>query len=462
MIKLYNTLSGTIESLSPVDDVVKMYVCGVTPYAPSHVGHAMNAVVFDVLRRYLEFSGYRVKHVENITDIDDKVITGAKELGISTQELADRNAQVYMEELAVLNVLRAHFYPRATQEIPRIKELIQTLLEKGYAYVVDGDVYFRVREDKEYGKLSHRSLDNMRAGARVEVDESKEDPMDFALWKSQKPGEPAWDSPWGAGRPGWHIECSAMSQRYLGLPLDIHGGGQDLVFPHHENEIAQSEACADGVSLARFWVHNGLLRLGDDKMSKSLGNFVTISEALQRFSPDALRLFYLSSHYRSPLTYSDEGVAAQERAAERLRRALGSNAADKEAERLPLDSGPYRERYTGAMDDDLNTPRAIAALFDLAREINRAHEEGRDACDAQDTLRELAGVLGLTLEPPEIADSDDVSPLVSLLIETRSELRAAKQYDLADRIRQRLLDIGYAIEDTPQGTIWRRSVRGTP
>ena len=511
-MKLYNTLSGSTETFSRVGNTVKMYVCGMTPYAPAHVGHAMRAVVFDVIRRYLEFRGDEVRHVENFTDIDDNMIQNAGKLGISAQELADSNIQLYLEQMDALNVLRAHVYPRATQEIPRMQEIVKVLLRQGIAYAVDGDVYFRVRQSKDYGKLSHRSLDSMRAGARVEIDKKKEDSMDFLLWKSQKPGEPSWDSPWGPGRPGWHIECSAMSLSYLGTTLDIHGGGQDLIFPHHENEIAQTESYTDSPPLARFWVHNGLLRLGEDKMSKSLGNFVTVGEALQRFSSDALRLYFLSSHYRNPLTYSDQAVVSQERAAERLRTAASAGRSDGKGP--PLQAGPYRERFIEAMDDDLNTSRALAALFDLAREINRASEDGADVASAQAKLSELSGVLGLTLEAPageregafvplyhllfdthaelraasrddlagnirarfreiggEISEfasalelpeepgdmaGADVAPLIELLIETRAELRTTRQYDLADRVRQRLADLGYVLDDTPAGTQWKR------
>ena len=456
-MKLYNTLSGTTETFRPIDDVVRMYVCGVTPYSPSHVGHALRAVVFDVIRRYLEFRGHKVKHVENFTDIDDKMIQGAARLGVSTDDLAEKYIDIYLMEMDSLNVKRAHLYPRATLEVPKIQEMIQVLVDKGMAYAVDGDVYFRVRESKDYGKLGRRDLDTMMAGARVEIDERKEDLMDFSLWKSQKPGEPAWDGPWGLGRPGWHIECSAMALGYLGETVDIHGGGQDLVFPHHENEIAQTEAYTGGQTMARFWVHNGLMRLGEDKMSKSLGNLVTVGEALERFSSDALRLFFLSSHYRSPLTYSDEGVAGQERAAERLRNAVNLPGPSESGE--ALDEGPFRQRFVEAMDDDLNTPRAVASLFDLAHDINRAREESRDVGAAQATLRELAGVLGLTLEERGGEDAAEVGPLVELLLESRAELRAAKLYDEADRVRDRLAALGYLLEDTPQGTEWKRSGR---
>ena len=453
-MKLYNTLTGTTEDFSPSDDTVKIYVCGVTPYKPSHLGHAMRAVVFDVIRRYLEFRGHKVKHVENFTDIDDKMIKGADEQGLSTTDLAERNIELYLKEMDTLNVLRAHNYPRATEEIPKIQEMIATLIENEAAYPADGDVYFSVRNSEGYGKLSRRSLDMMHAGARVEANESKADPMDFALWKGRKPGEPYWDSPWGPGRPGWHIECSAMCLGYLGPTVDIHGGGQDLVFPHHENEIAQTESFTGTPPMARFWVHNGMVGTAEDVMSKSRGNFVTVTEGLERFSPDALRLFFLSSHYRSPQTYSDEAVAAQERALERLRHAFTT---DTSSEGPAIDAGLYRPRFIEAMDDDVNTPKAIAVLFDLARDINRVHDEGGDASEGQSALSELAGVLGLTLEEPSRIESGDEAALLALLIEARAGLREAKRYDLADGLRDRLAELGYVLEDTATGTEWRRT-----
>ena len=301
---------------------MKLYVCGITPYAPSHLGHAMSYVVFDVLRRYLEFLGYEVDHVQNFTDVDDNIIQRSQQEGIDLQELADRHIQEFMTNMEALNVKRASVYPRATQEMPKIIEVIRSLIDKGYAYAASGSVYFHVTRASDYGKLSNRTLDGMMAGARVEVDAHKEHPMDFALWKEAKPGEPSWESPWGPGRPGWHIECTAMALAYLGETLDIHGGGQDLVFPHHENEVAQSEAYTGKTPFVRYWTHNGLLQMGEDKMSKSLGNLISLEEGLKVYSPDSLRIFFLSSQYRSPLTYSQEALAATERAAERLRNAL--------------------------------------------------------------------------------------------------------------------------------------------
>ena len=450
-MNLYDSLSEQKKELTPSDGALKMYVCGVTPYASTHVGHAMRAVVFDVLRRYLEYRGFQVKHVENFTDIDDKMIAGAAEMGISVQELAERNIAAYLEEMDTLNVQRAHVYPRATEEIPGIQEMISGLIEKGMAYEANGDVYYRVRLNKEYGKLSHRTLDTMRVGARIEPGELKQDPIDFALWKAEKPGEPSWQSPWGKGRPGWHIECSAMSLAYLGETIDIHGGGRDLVFPHHENEIAQTESYNDGKPLARFWVHNGMVRMGQDKMSKSLGNFITMREALEHFSTDALRLFFLSSQYRSPLTYSDENILAQERATERMRAALLPSSEGGQ----PLDATPYKQRFEEAMDDDLNTPRAIAVLFDLCRDINRGRDEGKSLVEAQQLLRSLGEILGLTFAALEAKDDVAAHPFIDMLVEVRTQLREAKQFALADSIRDGLADLGVSLEDSPEGTQWR-------
>ena len=453
-MKLYNTLTRAKEEFAVSDGVVKMYVCGITPYAGSHVGHAMSAVVFDVVRRYMEFKGFEVRHVQNFTDIDDKMIVAAAKEGITVAELAERNIAAFLADMDTLNVKRATVYPRATQEIEGIVDMILRLEERGYAYSVNGDVYFRVRKDPEYGKLGRRNLEDMIAGARLEVDEQKEDVMDFALWKGEKPGEPAWDSPWGPGRPGWHIECSAMVMRYLDQTIDIHGGGRDLVFPHHENEIAQSEAYSSVKPFARFWVHNGMVQFGDDKMSKSIGNIVEVQEALEKHEPDALRLFFLSSHYRSPVNYTDETVEGHARAVGRLRQALEAQSGPGPA----LDSGEYESAFVEAMDDDLNTPRAVAALFDLARDINRSSGGGKDVAAAQETLRRLAGLLGLTLEAaPEPAGGEDVAPFVDLLVELRAEMRQAKRFDLADRVRDELALLGISLKDSPEGTTWSRS-----
>ncbi|MCI0789029.1 MAG: cysteine--tRNA ligase [Chloroflexi bacterium] len=491
-MKLYNTLTHDVQDFAPADGkTVKMYVCGVTPYSSTHVGHALSYVAFDTLRRYLEYLGFEVRHVQNFTDVDDKIIQRAKEQGIEPDELAEQFIDDFYRTMDALNIQRAHVYPRATQEISPIIETIRTLVDNGSAYPAGGDVFFRVTKKDDYGKLSHRTLDGMQAGARIEVDENKEHPMDFVLWKGARPGEPSWESPWGPGRPGWHIECTAMALTYLGSTLDIHGGGQDLVFPHHENEIAQSEASTGVVPFSRYWVHNGLLQLGEDKMSKSLGNLVSVEEALENYTPDAIRLYFLSSHYRSPLSYSDEGCAAMERSADRLRHVLKSEpTATSTGE--PMDPAPFQEQFLAGMDDDLNTPKALAALFDLSREMNRQRDDGHSIAAAQDCLRHLGSILGLTFEertaPLNIdaglyhamvldlrakieetgqselagmlpsadgADADTVSaPNIDLLINLRAECRNYKHYALADEIRDWLESQGISVEDSAAGSIW--------
>ena len=470
-MKVYNTLSTQKEEFLPQGDEVRMYVCGVTPYDECHIGHGMSYIVFDVIRRYLQFRGYKVKYVQNITDIDDKIIDRANKLGISTSELAEKYTNSYFEDMDALNIGRADIYPRATEEIPKIIEVIQGLVDKEYAYPAPGGVYFRVRNVADYGRLSHRSLESMMAAEGAIGSDDKESPMDFVLWKAAKPGEPSWESPWGQGRPGWHIECSAMSLKYLGNTLDIHGGGQDLVFPHHENEIAQSESFTGTKPFVKYWIHNGLLQLGEDKMSKSLGNLITIKEALEKYSADAIRIFVLSSYYRSPLTYSEEALEAAEGGADRLRQAVYEEGEGATEGRI--DTEPYRNRFTEAMDDDFGTPQALATLFDLAREINRADETGYEPKEARKVLLELAGVLGLALKPTrklvrpvgipsaeefevltvgEIGSEEDTEKL----IRQRNILRQAKQWQLADEIRVKLEKLGIYLEDTPQGTVWRR------
>ena len=452
-MKVYNTLSGQKEEFLPQGDEVKMYVCGVNPYSDCHIGHAMSYIVFDVVRRYLQFRGYKVKYVQNITDIEDNIIDRANKLGIPVKELTDKYTARYFEDMDALNISRADIYPKATEEIPKIIEVIEGLVGKEYAYPAGGSVYFRVRNVPDYGKLSHRSLESMMAGARIEPGEGKEYPMDFALWKAAKPGEPSWESPWGAGRPGWHIECSAMSLKYLGSTLDIHGGGQDLVFPHHENEIAQSESFTGIKPFVKYWLHNGLVQLGEDKMSKSLGNLITIREALERYSADAIRIFSLSSHYRSPLTYSEEALEAAEKGLDRLRQAVhGEGKGEKVGDRI--DSELYRQRFIEAMDDDFNTAEALAVLFELARQVNQGRDENHDVAEIQKMLHTLANVLGLTLKLPE-EPALDIEPFIELLISIRNQLREAKQWQLADDIRAKLAELGIALEDTPQGTVWR-------
>jgi len=450
-MRLYNTLSRSVEELVVEDNTVNMYVCGITPYAPSHLGHAMCAIVFDVIRRYLEYKGYKVNFIQNFTDIDDKMIVAANDEGIKVSDLAERNIQAYLSELDRLNVLAALEYPRATEEIDSIIRVITNLIEKGYAYEISGDVYFRVERDEDYGKLSRRNIDELLAGARLEIEEIKENPADFALWKSQKPGEPAWNSPWGQGRPGWHIECTAMSLTYLNNRIDIHGGGQDLVFPHHENEIAQSESYTGIEPFARYWMHNGTLGYGEEKMSKSLGNVFSIGEALQVFSSDALRMFFLSSHYRTPLVFSNESVESQQRALDRLKSALTAKSGDGEL----LETNLYREKFESAMDEDFNTPIAFSVIFDLARDINRESSNGINVLSAQKLLLELAKVLGITLESDKSKADGDIAPYLDLLLEVREGLRKEKQFQLSDQIRDRLVELGVSIEDTSTGARWK-------
>lgn len=494
-MKIYNTLSRQKEEFVPQGDEVKMYVCGVTTYDDSHIGHAMSSIIFDVIRRYLRFRGYKVKYVQNITDVEDKIIDRANQLGITAAELAAKYTESFFRDAAALNIMPADVIPRATEEIPKIIEVVAGLIDKGYAYPAGGSVYFRVRNAPDYGKLSHRSLDDMMSAECGLGAGEKEDPMDFALWKASKPGEPFWESPWGKGRPGWHIECSAMSLKYLGDTLDIHGGGQDLVFPHHENEIVQSESFTGKKPFVRYWLHNGLVQLGADKMSKSLGNLVTIKQALEKYSPDAIRIFVLSSHYRSPLTYSEEALGAAESGAERLARAY-SRSSSGQSSKDKLYIRPYQEQFITAMDDDFNTARALGRVFELAAVINRAVDSGRNVEEAKNLLRQLAcDILGLTLKPPErpaieadyfidlqesILDQireekldeviDKIAPLfiqedevekdakayIDSLRDIRDVLRKDKHFKLADKIRSRLEELGIILEDKSEGTVWQR------
>jgi len=477
-VKVFNTLSGEKEDFLPPGSEVKMYVCGVTPYADSHIGHAMSYIIFDAIRRYLKFRGYRVRYVQNITDIDDKIIDRSNQLGISARELADKYTRSFFEDMAALNIEPADVYPKATEEIPKIIEVIEGLVKRGYAYPAAGSVYFRVRRVADYGNLSHRSLEKMASDECGVGGKDKEDPMDFALWKASMSGEPAWRSPWGDGRPGWHIECSAMAITYLGERIDIHGGGQDLIFPHHENEIAQSESFTGKKPFVKYWLHNGLLKLGEEKMSKSLGNLVTIKEVLGKHSPDAVRIFVLSSHYRSPLTYSEETLEAAERGAERLSQTANHAVVGARAGR-GIDISGYRQEFIQAMDDDFNTAQAIALLFDLAREINRNGSQGIEAEEARALLKELgSGVLGLSFKTaPKPLDSELVvrvgasiykelglagaavggqaEGLISDLIKLRSEMRQGKKWRQADLIRNKLAEAGIILEDTSRGTVWR-------
>lgn len=463
-LRIYNTLTRQTEEFVPIEPGrVNMYVCGPTVYADAHIGHAMAAIIFDTVRRYLMYKGYDVKFVTNFTDVDDKIIRRANEQGRDPIELANHYANEYLRHLRDLNVLPATVYPRVSQEMDWITRMIIGLEEEGFAYRLDGDVYFRVTKDDDYGKLSGRRLEEALSGTRIEEDARKEHPGDFALWKGAKPGEPAWDSPFGHGRPGWHIECSAMCLHHLGEMIDIHGGGNDLVFPHHENEIAQSESYT-GKQFARYWMHNGMLQLSGEKMSKSLGNLITIDEFLKQHSADALRLLIFTGHYRKPVIYSAETVESAERSLARLRSALrpaqGSLTTGEAAERVRIATEDARIAFTEAMDDDFNTAGALAALFELVRAINSARSAGVTGpffSAAQHTLRELAGILGLQLAEPASDTGAEVAarPFIDLLVSVRSDLRQAKQWALADKVRDGLKSHGVVLEDTPDGTQWR-------
>ncbi|TLN28584.1 cysteine--tRNA ligase [bacterium] len=461
-LKIYNTLSRRKDEFVPLEaNKVRMYVCGPTVYNKAHVGHAMSALVFDIIRRYLLFRGYEVKHVMNFTDVDDKIILRANQQGVDSFQLAEGYIREFAQNLSDLNVLPASINPRATQEIPQIIGMIQGLIERGYAYPANGDVYFRVDKDADYGRLSGRKLDDMQAGARIEVDEAKENPMDFALWKAAKPGEPAWESPWGLGRPGWHIECSAMNLHHLGEQIDIHGGGNDLVFPHHENEIAQSESLT-GKPFAHYWVHNGMLQLGGEKMSKSLGNLVTIEDFLAKHSADTLRFMVLNSGYRGPLTFNDDVIDQAEKGVERLASALkpalpgakGAPQASQDA--LDAQLKASEATFIEAMDDDFNTAGALAALFELVRSVNQARADGANDAElksAQDRLSQLAGVLGLTMQK-EQKGGGAAGAFIDLLLEVRGELRRQKLWALSDLVRDRLKALGVTLEDSKEGSTW--------
>ncbi|NOY98855.1 MAG: cysteine--tRNA ligase [Chloroflexi bacterium] len=459
MLRVYNTLTRKKEAFQTIEPgIVRMYVCGPTVYDKAHVGHAMSALVFDIVRRYLEYRGYDVRFVMNFTDVDDKIIARANEKGVDPFDLAEGYIRDFEEHLADLNILPATSNPRATQTMEQIQDMVRGLIEKGYAYESNGDVYFRVTKDADYGKLSGRKLEDMQAGARIAVDEQKENPMDFALWKAAKPGEPAWDSPWGKGRPGWHIECSAMNLHELGETIDIHGGGNDLIFPHHENEIAQSE-CYTGKLFARYWMHNGMLQLSGEKMSKSVGNLVTIEEFLSEHEGDVMRMLVLNGNYRSPLAFTDESIAAAERGLERIKSGLrpaAPNAAGAATDALTAQAESTKTAFLEAMDDDFNTAGALGYLFELVRAINTARDAGatdEQLQPAQDTLRELTGVLGLRLE--EKQGSGDADKFIDLLVEVRSEARKQKLWALSDLIRDKLAELGVTIEDNKDGTSWR-------
>jgi cysteinyl-tRNA synthetase len=469
-LTVYNTLRRRKEPFAPLDaPKVGMYVCGLTVYDYAHIGHARTAVAFEVIRRWLEYRGYNVLFVQNVTDVDDKIIKRANELGRDPQEHAAEWTRICAKDMHDLGVPPADLEPRVTQHMPQIIRLVERLVGLGAAYVADdGSVYFSVASKADYGKLSNRTPDEMRAGARVEPAAGKRDPKDFALWKASKPGEPAWESPWGAGRPGWHIECSAMSMTYLGESFDIHGGGVDLVFPHHENEIAQSEG-ATGKPFATYWLHTGFLSVDGEKMSKSLGNFVTIQDILTKEDPEVVRFFYAHTHYRSSIDFSQDALAEAGRGLERLHRvrraledavaagsALGDGDGELEAARVALE-----EEFGRAMDDDFNTREAIAGLFGFVTAANKAVGNGVGAVAAAGALATFAGLARVltVLEPaarPAAAGDALTAPLVDLLLEVRQEARKQKLFELADRIRDELARLGVEVSDTKEGSAWRQ------
>lgn len=463
-MKIYNTLTRQKEEFIPlVPGEVKMYSCGPTVYNYFHIGNARPFIIFDTMRKYLEYNGLKVTFVQNFTDIDDKMINKANDEGITVKELGERFIEEYFKDADSLGISRASVHPKATENIDSIISIVKKLEDNGFAYNVDGDVYFSTKKFDEYGKLSHQPLDELEAGARINVNESKNDPMDFALWKKQKPGEPAWESPWGLGRPGWHIECSAMANKYLGETIDIHSGGQDLIFPHHENEIAQSE-CANCKPFARYWMHNGYINVDNKKMSKSLGNFFTVRDVLKEFDGEVIRFFMLSAHYRSPINFSKELIEQAKTGLERLYTCISNleflkqnsgngTVSDKVKEMVTK----YKTTFCEAMDDDLNTGLAIAALFDLVRDINTDFTstsvqsiEDIDTCI--NILKELGGVLGIL----QNTETESIDNEIEELIAKRQEARKNKNFALADEIRDNLKAQGIVLEDTPNGVKWKR------
>ena len=462
-IQIYNTLTQRKEVFRPIEEgKVKMYVCGPTVYNYIHIGNARPAIVFDTVRRYLEYRGYEVTYVSNITDVDDKIIKAAQELGEDVFAIANRFSEAYFEDIHALGCQRATVHPRVTDNIDEIIRFVEGLMERGYAYESEGDVYFRTRKFLDYGKLSHQSIDDLHLGARIEIGEKKEDPLDFALWKAAKPGEVSWDSPWGEGRPGWHIECSTMARKYLGDTIDIHAGGQDLTFPHHENEIAQAEALT-GKTFANYWMHNGYININNEKMSKSLGNFVLVHDIIKTIEPEVLRFFMLSVHYRHPINFSDELLQNAKAGLERIRtsianlkhrRKASTNLTEDDARWL-AEINQFHSRFIEEMDDDFNTANGISVLFDLSKSANYYLMEKITSTEVIDryleVFEELFQVLGLPMEKEELLDEE-----IEKLILERNEARKRRDFQRSDEIRDYLKSINIILEDTPQGTRWKR------
>lgn len=462
-IKIYNTLTRKKEDFVPLEEgKVKMYVCGPTVYNYIHIGNARPAIVFDTVRRYFEFRGYEIKFISNFTDVDDKLIRAANELGTDVPTVADRFINAYFEDVSALGCKKADAHPRVMESIDIIIDFISKLIEKDFAYESEGDVYFRTRKFEGYGKLSHQSVDELRLGARIEVGEKKQDALDFALWKAAKEGEISWESPWGKGRPGWHIECSAMAKKYLGDTIDIHAGGQDLTFPHHENEIAQSEAFS-GKQFARYWMHNGYINIDNEKMSKSLGNFVLVHDIIKKHNPQVLRFFMLSVHYRNPINYSEELLENTAAAFDRIktsyenlkhRREMSVNLNEQKQDWLDKITA-LRNEFIEAMDDDFNTANAVSVLFELSKQANYYLLEKNTSIEVIDAflreMDELVTVLGLTLKNEELLDEE-----IEDLIQKRIEARKNRDFQLSDQIRDQLKEMNIILEDTPQGTRWKR------
>jgi cysteinyl-tRNA synthetase len=465
-VRLYNTLTRAKEELVPlIPGELRMYSCGVTVYDLSHVGHSRMMIVFDVISRYLRFAGYRVTFVRNFTDIDDKIIRRANQEGVAASVISERFIAAFRDDIAALGVMAPEVEPKATEHVAEMIGLIEGLVADGYAYVVDGDVYFEIGRFPPYGRLSGKNLEDLLVGARVEVDERKRDPRDFALWKSAKPGEPSWESPWGPGRPGWHIECSAMAMKHLGTTVDIHGGGDDLIFPHHECEIAQSEA-ATGKPFARYWLHNGMVNMGAEKMSKSLGNTLWIREILKRHEADALRLWVLGTHYRNPLEFAEERLQEAGRALERLRGPIvrARKHPDEAGAALSSELAAFRTGFVDAMDDDFNTPQALGVLFEMTNALNRL--EGRSPAEfvaGARSLGSMLAVLGLNEAGPASADVPaELNAQIVGLIRARADARGARDWKRADALREELARLDVTVKDTPQGTDWEwKGLRAT-
>jgi cysteinyl-tRNA synthetase len=465
-IKIYNTLTRQKEEFIPLETgKVKMYVCGPTVYNFIHIGNARPPIIFDVVRRYLTYRGYDVTYVQNFTDVDDKIIKKAKETGMSVEEVAKKFIAAFVEDARALGISEADEHPKVTEHIPEIISFIEGLVEKGHAYEAGGDVYFRTASFSEYGKLSHQNIEELQAGARIEVNDKKESPLDFVLWKGAKPGEIYWESPWGKGRPGWHIECSAMSRKYLGDTFDIHGGGHDLTFPHHENEIAQSE-CLTGRPMARYWMHNGYINIENEKMSKSLGNFILVKDVREKYAPRIVRFFMLSAHYRNPINFSDELLQQAANSLERIDTAVrnlthyvksaGAQTVTEEEQQISV----FRQRFIEKMNDDFNTADAITVLFDMVRESNQLMSGGllkKELAKAYLSLfAEFGDVLGISFGEAESSVSGPSDEEIDTLIEERTQARKEKNFARADEIRNQLQEMGIVLEDTPQGVRWHR------